>query len=527
MSTTVATSDPALTNIIELFRQISAIPRLSRHERQIRNWVKKWAKSHGFPTQQDRVGNIVIRVPASPSHRHAPSLILQAHLDMVGEKDPAVQHNFHKDPIVVHQKGDWLQAQGTTLGSDNGIGIALALYCAIDPLLSHPALELLFTVDEESGLTGAAQLDHTLVHSRHLINIDSEDEGILINGCAGGSSAAITLPAVGKENATPFIREILRLNRRAAVDRPQLKLAGAHYQRYMLEISGLPGGHSGVDINKARGNAIISAGELLSLLTKDDTCLVGGIEGGRAHNAIPRETQIVLYIREGAASQSKAIIDRFQNKLRDQHPNQSSIAITLKEGAAPRQSSPNQHSSPYRWLHSAPQLRRLCQLLLQLPNGVQRTIPKSAIPLLSANIARIAARNGADHILLSMRSSSETALRKLEQQVRTTATAWGATCHINGQYPAWEPASTSQLASHCATVYRTLFKRPLKIEIIHAGLEPAVIAHQMPELDMISIGPTLQYPHSPQERLSVSSTAKLYRFLAAILSQWSGGAPPA
>ncbi len=509
-----APTDPALLAIISLFREISAIPRISRKEQKIRRWVKEWATQQGFSCAQDRAGNIMVQVPPSPGYQQLPSIALQAHLDMVGEKDPGVKHNFNKDPIVVHQSGDWLHAQGTTLGSDNGIGIALALYCAIDPTLLHPALELLFTVDEETGLTGALHLSNQLIKSHYLINIDSEDEGILINGCAGGASAVITLPLTIGEAHNPVDQEILNLNRRQNPPRSILQVGERRYQCHQLRIKGLPGGHSGVDINKERGNAIVELGRLLTELVAAGDCVVGALEGGKAHNAIPREASATVYLSPGAAAQLAPHLERFQKQLQRRHANQqAAIAIELTESSvAP--------STGRTLLHSSQQLQSLLSVLQQLPNGVQRLLPQRTIPLLSANIASISQESGRDSILLSMRSSSEEALRSLGKEVEQIATRCDAAYSNSGYYPAWEPARHSPLTDYCQKLYPQLFGKPLKVEIIHAGLEPAVIAKQIPGLDMISIGPTLQYPHSPQERLSISSTAKLYRLLRTILSEW-------
>ena len=506
-------ADPALAAIIALFREISAIPRISQQEQKIRRWIKGWATQQGLFSAQDSAGNIVVRVPPSSGYQQFPSIALQAHLDMVGEKDPGVEHNFSQDPIVVHQSGDWLHAQGTTLGSDNGIGIALALYCAIDPTLLHPALELLFTVDEETGLTGAAHLSRRLIKSQHLINIDSEDEGILINGCAGGASAAITLPLTIGEAHSSRDQKILKLNRRPSLIRPILRLGERRYRRHQLQIRGMPGGHSGVDINKERGNAIIALGTLLAEFTSASDCLVGALSGGRAHNAIPREASAILYLPEKEGVHLEPHLERARSAIQRRHAHQqAAVTVELTELIAAQPTL----------LHSSQQLQSLLTLLQKLPNGVQSMLPQRTTPLLSANIANISQERGRDSILISMRSSSEKELRSLGGRVKEIATQCGAACNNSGYYPAWEPASHSSLTAHCQRLYPQLFGKPLKVEIIHAGLEPSVIAKQIPGLDMISIGPTLQYPHSPQERLSISSTAKLYRFLKAILSEWPG-----
>ena len=508
--------DQSLVKIIDIFREISAIPRLSHHEAALRSWIIKWAKKRGFSTQKDAVGNVVVRVPATPGWEESPSVVLQSHMDMVGEKEPRVAHDFMKDPIAVYQEGDWLRAHGTTLGADDGIGVALSLYAAVDPSLNHPAMELLFTVDEESGLTGAAKLEKKLIKSRYLINIDSEDEGILINGCAGGSSANIQLtPPTPSDRPTEIDRRIETLNRTGVAPNSPLRVAGDEYHPFILKIGGMPGGHSGVDINKARGNAIVSLGALLRALYRAHPLVVGALGGGRAHNAIPREASAALYIPVQYVAQIQSLVARYQSQLRAEHAHQlggasdATLTVTLSEAV---------HSNAF--LHTSGHTKALLNLLAGLPDGVQRIIQESTTPLLSANVACVGHQGRADTILLSMRSTSGSALKELEHRVKGVVAKEGAECRISEQYPAWEPAGSSALSEHCRGSYLKTFQKPLSVEIIHAGLEPAVIAKCIPELDMVSIGPTMQYPHSPQERLSLSSTAKLYRFLCTILSDW-------
>jgi dipeptidase D len=489
--------EPQTASVLELFEQISAIPRASKQEARIAGWLRQWAEGRGLAARGDAAGNLLIAVPASPGLEAWPAIVLQAHMDMVCERSADSRHDFTRDPIRPLVSGEWLTAQGTSLGADNGIGMALAMDLAADRELRHGPLELLFTVDEESGLTGAKELSPDLVSGRILINIDSEEEGVFTIGCAGGRETRLRL------------------------DLPCAPLPpGMSVQR--LAATGLLGGHSGIDINSGRVSALkILARALEQAKALADIRLVA-ISGGTAHNAIAREAEALLAIGPAEVQPLGERVQQWQAAHRAAAtPSEPSLSLTLAPLTAPI-------DAPAALTAEAS--ARAIHLLSALPHGVAEMDP--TIPQLvrtSSNLARArlqaaaATPEGAPgsarlEILCSQRSLLLTRLLEITGQVEAVAALAGGTAETSSGYPPWPPDPSSALLARCTRLWQRLFDTAARVEVLHAGLECAVIGALYPGMQMISCGPTMKYPHSPDERLHIPSVGRMRRFLAQLLA---------
>ena len=471
--------------ILDKFRAISAIPRCSKNEAQLAEWLTRWAREQDFAFQSDQAGNLVVRVPAAPGRADHPPVVLQGHMDMVCEKTPESGHDFERDPIRVIREGEWVRAEGTTLGADNGIALAMMMVLAEDGAAPHPPLELLFTVDEESGLIGAHKLDPTLVQGRILINIDSEDEGVFTIGCAGGEETLIRLPL-------------------SCTDLP----AKAAYGR--LVVGGLRGGHSGVDIHKPRANANRLLGRALErLLTLEDVRLVS-LSGGSAHNAIPRDAAAFLAVSPGAGSPAAEIAKALEAVFKEEHADyEPNLALRWEVLQPPL---PGRALSP----ESATQAVRLINAL---PHGVHGMSTRVAgLVETSCNLAIVRIAQDALEIVSSQRSSAMSRLAEMTGRVAAVAALAGASATRMNHHPAWTPDPDSALLRRCRGVYRDLYDKEPVVEVIHAGLECGLIGDKLPGMEMISIGPNVSNPHSPDERLELPSVGRVYTFLTTLLA---------
>lgn len=473
--------------ILEKFEALSAIPRCSKREAQVAAWLADWARKRGFPSRSDEAGNLVVRVAASPGIEDRPVVILQGHMDMVCEKTPESLHDFERDPIRVVRDGDWIHAEETTLGADNGIALAMAMALAEDDTLRHPPLELLFTVDEESGLIGAHNLDATLIEGRILINIDSEDEGVFTIGCAGGEETLVRLPL-------------------AQDDRPA-GLAGAR-----LVVGGLRGGHSGVDIHRPRANANRLLGRLLARLqTLEDVRLVS-LAGGSAHNAIPRDASVLLAMPFERVSAVRAILEDCEAVFKQENAETEPNLALRYEAAA---------ETPSGRVLSPASAVQTVRLLNALPHGVHGMSARVAgLVETSCNLAVVRIRDDALEVISSQRSSCMTRLDEMTARVSAVAALAGAAAIRKNHHPAWAPDMASALLARCRKIYRGLYEREPVVEVIHAGLECGLIGDKVPGMEMISIGPNLRHPHSPEEKLELPSVARVYDFLTALLASY-------
>ena len=471
--------------VLAHFAQISRIPRCSKAEEQIRAFLLAWAAGLGFAAKADQAGNLLVTVPATPDREEAPTLVLQSHLDMVCEQTPESGHDFSRDPLRLYTDGDWLRAEGTTLGADNGIGIALAMALAEERELSHPTLELLFTVDEETGLSGATHLEAGFFSGRVLINLDSEDEGVFTIGCAGGRDSEILL-----------------------------ELAYAAWpedcQSYALTVAGLQGGHSGVDIHEGRGNANVLLARTLAELGRSGTLHLAGLHGGSAHNAIPREATAWLAIPAAAGPNLAEQVAAWAATLRRSYPQEPNltVSLTVSESGAERIINP-------------PLAEKILDLLLVAPDGVMG-MSKEVVGLVesSVNLATIREKEGQLSILCSQRSTTPQGLSWLTTKLEGLARLAGAQISTGDGYPGWPPEPNSPLLARAQQVYREMYGRAATIEIIHAGLECGIIGAKNPGMDMLSLGPTVKNPHSPEERLHLPSLDRFCPFIRALLASY-------
>jgi dipeptidase D len=467
------------------FDQIRSIPRPSRHEEKIREHLLAWARERNFETRVDNIGNTVVSVPASKGHERAPILVLQAHMDMVCEKNADVTFDFSRDAIQLRIEGDWLYARGTTLGADNGIGLASALAVVDDPEAVHGPLEVLITVDEETGLTGAMQLDGSMVKGRRLLNLDTEELNAIYIGCSGGGNSEIKLPVT-------------------RADAP----AGAKF--FEVRATGLRGGHSGMEIVLQRGNAIQALARCLRAAPDAAKLRLATIEGGSAHNAIPREAFAVVAVDGSTA-------DAFAKAVNDE-----AAAIASELGVADPELSVTVVSADgkqQRVLDAASHARVLAALLA-LPHGVAAmSLDVPGLVETSNNLAAVHTDEGAVRILVSVRSSIRSALLALRERVHSVARLAGGSVDDNEPYPGWKPNLKSEVLAATQRVHERALGTKPELKAVHAGLECGVILEKLPGMDMVSIGPWIESPHSPSERANIPSVATYWKFLKALVAE--------
>ncbi len=469
-------------DILHWFSEISKIPRCSKNEAQVSAWLATWAEEHGLEARTDGVKNVVIEVPGTAGFESAPPVVIQGHMDMVGEKAKGSDHNFTKDPITLVYDGDWLKADQTTLGADNGIALAMAMTLALDKETPHPPLELLFTVDEETGLTGAVAPEPGFIKGKILLNVDSEDEGVFTVGCAGGKDTSLSVPV--EEEALPEGVEIFKM------------VAG-----------GMSGGHSGVDIHEQRANAIHVLARGLNALIKQVDLRIVALEGGTAHNAIPRDAEAVVALPAGDVDQVSQIAAALSDTLKEEHgKTDPNIAITLEP--AERRA---------RGLTAA-STRKAVDFVMAIPHGVaDMSLDVAGLVETSDNLATVKLEGDKLSALTSQRSSVMNRLDWLTDRIEGLARAVGGEAESGEGYPAWQPNMDSPLLAKCVEVYRELFDKEPVVEIIHAGLECGIIGSKYEGMDMISFGPTIKNPHSPDEKLLVPTIGQVWDFMAALM----------
>ena len=466
------------------FDTILTIPRASKDEGRMRDHIVASADGLGLAHHADAAGNLVVRKPATTGHEGAGITVLQSHLDMVQEKNADVAFDFASDAIVPEMQGEYLTAAGTTLGSDNGIGVAAMLAVMGETAFPHGPLELLFTIDEETGLTGAARLDGGLVQGRRLINLDSEEDGVLYVGCAGGGDTQLTVE-LGTAPA------------------PEAGIALA------VALRGLKGGHSGVDIHLQRGNAVKLLGRALwAVRLLGHRYDLARFDGGSAHNAIPREAFATVVVPADGQSALLAALDREVAAIRDEYA-PADPGITLAADAMNRPST----------VWDPATTESVLRLVNALPHGVDAM--SYDIPDLvetSINLATVVPGDGSLRVGLSSRSSVDSALDAMRRRVRAIGVLAGAAVDEGEAYPGWKPDLESPLLEVVKTVHRRQFDRDPGVKAIHAGLECGILGKKVPGMDMISFGPRIEFPHSPDERVHVESVAGFYRLLEATLT---------
>jgi dipeptidase D len=465
------------------FDVLAATPRASTKEAAARNYVVGRAKALGLEYTQDAAGNLVVRKPAHPGRENAPIALLQGHLDMVCEKNENTPHNFDTDPIKVWRDGDWLKAEGTTLGSDNGVGVSAALAVMESTDIAHGPLEFVFTIDEETGLTGAAEFPGGLLKSKYFLNLDNEETGTICIGCAGG------VKTIGR-------RKVAMVN-------------AAGNSAWRVKVSGLKGGHSGVDIHQGRGNALRVLGTTLQKIIGKLKAGIASITGGSAQNAIPREASAVVVIDAAQEKELRSLLSEAEAQWKaDLGGFDPGLQITMEKTKRPQK------------VLAADDAHRVVDLLVTLPHGVVAMSPD--VPGLvqnSTNLAVIMMPDGAAEIITSQRSAIESSRNGLAQTVATVFRMAGFEPEHSGNYPGWKPEPTSEIVQKLQSVHEQLFGKPAKLIAMHAGLECGVIGEKYPGMQMVSFGPTIVDPHSPNERVQISTVQSFWKFLRAVLEK--------
>ncbi len=476
------TLEPTL--LWSFFHDINQIPRPSKKEEKVIAYLKAFSNKHKLETKVDAAGNVLICKQPTAGYENRKMIILQAHMDMVCEKNSDTQFNFDTDPIQTWIDGDWVKAKGTTLGADNGIGMSMMLAVLASANLKHPGLECLFTVDEETGLTGAFALDNNLLKGEVLINLDSEDDGEIFVGCAGGIDTTAVLPYTAEKS-----RE--------------------GYFAFKVTVKGLTGGHSGDDIDKGRGNANKILNRYLWNVSKTTDLQLHKFDGGNLRNAIPREATATVSVpwseKENVRIMLNVYIAEIEKELGDVEPK---LQITLESEKLPETAIDKKTTEA------------LLNVLYACPHGV-KDMSKDMPGLVetSTNLASIKMQpNHTILITTSQRSSVDSAKYDIAHQVEAVLTLAGATVTHGDGYPGWKPNLNSEILKTAQESYRKLFDAEPKVRAIHAGLECGLFLEKYPHLDMISIGPQMYGVHSPDERLSISSTQKCWKWLVDILA---------
>jgi len=500
-SSVIETLEPAI--VWRFFAGIAATPRPSKQETRIRKHVRTIAEQSGLVVREDRIGNLVVEVPASPGCEDAPITVLQGHLDMVCEKNAGTEHDFDRDPIrlIVEKEPDGgelvVRADGTTLGADNGIGLAMGFAAATSPDVVHGPLELLFTVDEEMGMTGAKALTPDLFRGRRMLNLDSEEDDAIYIGCAGGCDSTLTWDFAS--GSTPPCERIVR-----------------------VMVAGLRGGHSGGDIHEGRGSAVKLLVRTL-LRAKCDTLKIARISGGSKRNAIPREAEAVLSASPGTLRALEAATKEVTEEAVRESVEEN-LTIRVETASA----------TEAERLLSAQDTQRLLAALAALPHGVLGMHPTVAGLVETSNNVATISTNTVDkgravrvEVGMLSRSSSDSRMQEALSQITAVGRLAGAAIETGNDYPGWEPNMDSEILATCRRVYKELFGSDPKVTAIHAGLECGIIGERVGDMDTVSFGPTIVGAHSPDERVYVASVQKVWKYLTAVLAELArGGSSP-
>lgn len=470
----------------ENFYSLTQIPRPSGKKEEISAFLANYGRSLGLETIVDEIGNVIIRKPASAGYENHPGVILQGHMDMVPQKNSDKVFDFEKDPIeaYVEDNGEWVTANGTTLGADNGIGVATAMAILADKNVVHPPLEAFFTVDEETGMYGAFALKGGLLQGKTLLNLDSESEGELYMGCAGGvdTTARFDFEPVETEEGDVALR---------------------------VSIKGCKGGHSGCDINLQRANAIKLLFRFLKDAVANYEARLAYVEGGSLRNAIPREASAVITIPADGLDEMKQLVADYEDLfIREFDGVEDNISFTAEDVECPKTELPEDTQD------------FLIHAITLCPHGVYRMIPEMPdIVETSNNLAMIGMENNRITVMCLTRSSVESRKEELRQIIQSAFALAGAETEFTGAYPGWKPNLHSHILEVMKDVYQKEFGTTPRIITIHAGLECGIIGRNYPGMDMISFGPTIEHPHSPDERVNIATVQKFYHFLLATLKQ--------
>jgi len=464
------------------FAALCAIPRPSKKEQEAVKYVKEFAIAQGLDYTIDAVGNVIVSKSATPGMEDRPGVVLQGHLDMVPQKNSDVQHDFEKDPIAAFVDGDWVRAKGTTLGADNGIGVAAALAALEDKDIAHGPLEALFTIEEETGMTGARGLEAGILKGSIFINLDSEGEGELYIGCAGGINA---------ESLFPYVTEP----------------ADSAVNAFELRLTGLKGGHSGLDINLGRGNANKLMNRFLWNAALTCGLRLSSINGGNMRNAIPREAFAVVTVPSDKIDEFKKTITEFLETITAELAGvESGVCFTAEPVECP--ATVMNRDSQDKFLN----------LIYAIPNGAIRMIAdKPEIVETSTNLSIVKSNGKEVEIMCLLRSSVDSAKDDLAKAITATCALAGASTTLNGSYPGWKPNFDSKILKTMNDVFQKYYGKPALIKVIHAGLECGIFGTNYPNMDYISYGSDIEHAHSPDERVRILSVTNFWKCLVETL----------
>ncbi len=472
-------SDLQPKQLWENFTEILNIPRPSKKEEKIFKFIKEFGEKFNLETITDKVGNVIIKKPATPGMENCKIVTLQAHLDMVPQKNNDKVHNFETDPISAYVEDGWVKAEGTTLGADNGIGMAAMMAVLQSNELQHGPIEALFTADEETGMTGAFGLKPGILDGDILLNLDSEDEGELFIGCAGGIDTGVE-----------FYYEEEKNTEAAA---------------YKITVKGLKGGHSGGEIHLGRGNANKIMNRILWETARKTDIRISSIDGGGLRNAIPRESTAIITAPNGADIETP--INNISNIIKDElSATEPNLTVNIEKAESPQS------------VMSAKNQKELLNLVYAAPNGVVRM--SDGMPGLvetSTNMARVDVNNGKAQIFFLTRSSVDTAKDDVCNKIEATFDFVNAKTEHTGSYPGWNPNMDSAILNTSKETYKNMFSKDPDIKAIHAGLECGLFKSVYPDMDMISFGPTILNPHSPDEMTNIETVQKFWDYLLEIL----------
>ena len=458
------------TKVFYYFNEITKIPRPSKREEKMSLWLEETGKKLGLPTKRDKAGNVLISKPATPGKENVTPVVLQAHMDMVCEKNNDKVFDFDKDAIETYIDGEWLKAKGTTLGADDGIGIALALAILDDPDLEHGPIEALFTIDEETGLTGAKAVEAGFMKGKMLLNLDSEDEGQFFIGCAGGQDTVATLPC-------------------------EYEPVEEGFEFFKIEVKGLQGGHSGDDINKGRGNAVKLLARILWNSYSDYNLRVADINAGNLRNAIAREGYAIVALPKEAVSEWKAYVAEMDKTYKEEfHTTDPGVMVVVEPAAATKEVFDESFQID------------VLNALVVCPHGVaamSQDIP--GFVETSTNLASVKVIDGNVVFTTSQRSSVESKKQAIVDKVSTTFWMIGADVENSDGYPGWNPNPNSEALRVLVDAYHNVFHKEPQVLAIHAGLECGLFSEKYPDMDMVSFGPTLRGVHSPDEKLEIKT----------------------
>jgi dipeptidase D len=466
------------------FKSLCQIPHPSKKEAKITAFMKQFGESLHLETIVDSVGNVFIRKPATPGFEDRKGVILQAHLDMVPQKNSGIEHDFEKDPIIAYVDNGWVKAENTTLGADDGIGVATIMSVLESKTMEHGPIEAFFSVDEEDGMTGAINLSTDALKGSILLNLDSEEEGIFTIGCAGGINTLIELPYSNE----PTPKNNFALN---------------------IKVTGLRGGHSGADIDLQRGNANKILNRILWQSEKLCDLRLSAIDGGSVHNAIPREASALVAIPTTKKDAYFALLEK------------ETQSIKTELGSADPECKIETIEAPLPdTVMAKVSQTALLNAIYGCPHGVL-AMSKSIKGLVetSTNLAKIKSENGIVSILTSQRSSIESSKYEISNMIRSIFELAGAKVNASNGYPGWAPNPESEIVTLSTSVYEKIFHQTPKVAAVHAGLECGLIGAKYPKMDMVSIGPNLKFAHSPDEKIEIQSVEKFWVFLIELLRQ--------